>query len=43
VVALKPTVNFDAEWAWSFMPPDRWTRLVYDSVVETIAAESKTF
>ena len=42
VVALKPTINYDEEWAWSFMPPDRWTRLMYDSVVETIAAENQT-
>lgn len=39
VVALKPTINFDAEWAWEFMPPERWTRLMYDSVVESIALE----
>ena len=40
VVALKPTVNYDQEWAWNFMPPERWTRLMYDSVVETIALEN---
>jgi len=40
VVALKPTVNYDEEWAWSFMPSERWTRLMYDSVVETIALEN---
>jgi len=31
VIGLKPTVNYDAEWAWSFMPPERWTKLMYDS------------
>ncbi len=40
VVALKPTFNYDEDWAWSFMPPDRWTRLMYDSVVEAIAQEN---
>ncbi|NND55118.1 MAG: MBL fold metallo-hydrolase, partial [Gammaproteobacteria bacterium] len=39
VVALKPTINYDEGWAWDFMPPERWTRLMYDSVVETIALE----
>jgi cyclase len=34
VVALHPSFNFDEQWAWSFMPAERWVRLVYDSVVE---------
>lgn len=32
VVALRPTYNYDADWEWSFMPAERWTRLMYDSV-----------
>ena len=35
VVALQPSFNFDAEWAWSFMPAERWVRLAYDSIVES--------
>ena len=34
VVELGPSAEFDAHWAWEFMPPERWNRLVYDSVVE---------
>ena len=41
VVALKPTAAYDQEWAWDFMPPERWTRIMYDSAVESIAAENK--
>jgi glyoxylase-like metal-dependent hydrolase (beta-lactamase superfamily II) len=33
VVALKPTEEFDKVWSWSFMPPERWTGLIYDSLV----------
>jgi glyoxylase-like metal-dependent hydrolase (beta-lactamase superfamily II) len=40
VVALQPTVDYDADWAWDFMPAERWTRLMYDSVVQTIAIEN---
>jgi hypothetical protein len=32
VIALKPTAEFDQVWSWSFMPPERWTGLVYDSL-----------
>ena len=32
VVALKPTYNFDEEWAWEIMTPEAWTRLMYASV-----------
>ncbi len=32
VVALQPTINFDDAWAWQFMPPERFTRLIYDSI-----------
>jgi glyoxylase-like metal-dependent hydrolase (beta-lactamase superfamily II) len=39
VLALSPSYNFDEQWAWSFMPPERWVRLVYDSVVATRAAQ----
>jgi len=35
VVALQPTGNFDATWAWQFMPGERFTRLVYDSLKAT--------
>jgi len=32
VIVLRPTFNFDTDWAWSFLPGDRWTGLVYDSL-----------
>lgn len=35
VVQLKPSYNFDDDWAWDFMPPERWIRIVYDSVKAT--------
>jgi glyoxylase-like metal-dependent hydrolase (beta-lactamase superfamily II) len=38
IVALRPTTNFDATWEWFFMPTERWTRLMYDSVIEEMAA-----
>ena len=33
VNALSPTINYDGVWAWNFMPPERFTQLIYDSVV----------
>ena len=33
VISLLPSVNYDDTWAWSFMPPERFTRLVYDSLI----------
>lgn len=42
VVAANPTAEYDAEWAWNFMPVDRWTRLMYDSVVQSIALENQS-
>jgi cyclase len=41
VMILRPTTNFDEEWAWSFLPADRWTGLIYDSLIES-AAEGST-
>jgi glyoxylase-like metal-dependent hydrolase (beta-lactamase superfamily II) len=38
IVALRPTTNFDAAWEWFFMPTERWTRLMYDSIIEEMAA-----
>lgn len=38
VVAIRPSINFDAQWAWEFMPPDRWIGIVYDSMVESAEA-----
>jgi glyoxylase-like metal-dependent hydrolase (beta-lactamase superfamily II) len=35
VVAIRPSINFDEQWAWDFMPPDRWIGIVYDSMVES--------
>jgi glyoxylase-like metal-dependent hydrolase (beta-lactamase superfamily II) len=35
VVARKPSINFDEEWAWQFMPPERFVRMVYDSLKNT--------
>ena len=40
VVSLAPTADYDAEWAWEFMPAERWTRLMYDSAVSSIAMEN---
>jgi len=40
VVTLKPTKAYDEEWAWAFMPAERWTRLMYDSVLQAIALEN---
>jgi cyclase len=37
VVAIRPSINFDDQWAWEFMPPDRWIGIVYDSMVESSA------
>lgn len=34
-IALHPTTNFDADWAWNFLPADRWAGLIYDSLVES--------
>jgi hypothetical protein len=31
--ALSPTINYDDTWAWQFMPPERFIKLIYDSVV----------
>ena len=31
--ALKPTINYDDTWAWQFMPPERFIKLIYNSVV----------
>ena len=33
ILALKPSVGFDAAWAWDFMPPERFVRLVHDSLI----------
>jgi cyclase len=41
VITLRPTTNFDVDWAWSFLPADRWTGLIYDSLVEA-AGEGST-
>lgn len=39
VVELRPTAEFDADWAWNFMPAERWTRLMYDSAVAAAALD----
>jgi len=39
VITLRPTTNFDAEWAWSFLPAERWTGLIYNSLVESAAPD----
>jgi glyoxylase-like metal-dependent hydrolase (beta-lactamase superfamily II) len=33
VIAIRPSINFDEQWAWDFMPADRWIGIVYDSMV----------
>ena len=42
VIILRPTTNFDEEWAWSFLPAERWTGLIYDSLVESAATNATT-
>ncbi len=37
VIAMRPTINFDEQWAWEFMPPERWVALVYDSLISDAA------
>lgn len=32
VIALTPSVKHDDAWAWSLTPPERFDRLVYDSL-----------
>lgn len=32
VIALRPSINFDADWAWELLPPERWVGLIYDSL-----------
>ena len=34
-IALHPTTSFDEDWAWDFLPADRWAGLIYDSLVES--------
>lgn len=33
VIALRPTVNFDAEWAWDILSGEKWVGLIYDSLL----------
>ena len=33
IIAIRPSINFDETWAWSFMPPDRWITIVHDSMI----------
>jgi cyclase len=40
VLALNPSINFDDPWAWNFMPPERFVKLVYDSVAADSAPAS---
>jgi glyoxylase-like metal-dependent hydrolase (beta-lactamase superfamily II) len=39
VIALSPSINYDATWAWSFMPPERFNRLVYNSLIANPGAK----
>jgi len=32
VIALKPSINFDADWAWEFLPPELWVSILYTSL-----------
>ena len=38
VIAAKPTAEFDQKWGGGFLPPDQWTGIVYDGIVEAQAA-----
>jgi cyclase len=40
VLALNPSINFDDPWVWNFMPPERFVKLIYDSVVADSAPAS---
>jgi cyclase len=40
VLALNPSINFDDPWAWNFMPPERFVKLIYDSVAADSAPAS---
>ena len=42
VIILRPTTNFDEEWAWSFLPAERWTGLIYDSLVASAPTNTVT-
>jgi len=33
ILVLQPTLSYDGIWAWEFMPPERFTRLVHDSLI----------
>jgi cyclase len=33
IIVLQPTVNYDGAWTWDFMPPERFARLIYDSLI----------
>ena len=33
IIAARPTNEFDPDWSWRNMSPERWVRLVYDSLV----------
>ena len=33
IVALQPSVGYDAAWSWQFMPPDRFTKLIHASLI----------
>ena len=38
VLKLRPSYNYDQKWAWDFMPPDRFVKIVYDSAAASAAA-----
>ncbi|MGI9307628.1 MAG: MBL fold metallo-hydrolase [Gammaproteobacteria bacterium] len=39
VIAAAPSSDFDAVWAWQFLPPERWTTLVYKSITQSEGTE----
>ncbi|MCP4000397.1 MAG: MBL fold metallo-hydrolase [Gammaproteobacteria bacterium] len=41
ITALSPTFNYDDTWAWEFMPPQRFIKLIYDSVAATSKATTQ--
>ena len=33
IVQARPTIEFDQHWTWRNLSPERWVRLVYDSLI----------
>jgi cyclase len=40
ILTLSPTLNYDDVWAWDFLPPERFTKVVYDSLIQEALEKS---